>query len=220
MKSATLLFPAALLALLWILPATLCTDTGEFALSPDMYNLLHAPWTLMSYSFIHDGAPHLAVNIIALFASARLLRGIASPVAFLCAFFGGSLLGALLYMVAAVSGISGMAPLAGASAGVMALLAVGLLRRKRPVLFGLLLLLALCSGAVAPHIGGCLAGILYVFATSGGASRSFSDLRLVAFRERRVEALLCKVASSGYKALSAQEKNELDSLTRKSRKRP
>jgi membrane associated rhomboid family serine protease len=89
-------------------------------------------WTLLTYSFLHQGTFHILGNMFVLWWSGRLLlnsnpnQGPAqSPRRFLIVYFGGVLLGAVTFALAMLLA-NGQATCIGASAGVFAVLTASL----------------------------------------------------------------------------------------------
>lgn len=190
---------------------------ADMALSSCLPSFANAPWTLLSYAFAHDGAAHLVANLIGLYIAGRLLGGICSRTSFIALFFAGILSGAIFFLSAAMLFPAHPRLLAGASAGVLALLSSGLLLRGKYLFFILLIVAACLYGSSPAHLGGCAAGCVWYAVMPKTGKSVFADLRIVRAAENKKESLLCKVASSGYDALSEVEKSELDLLTRKKR---
>jgi membrane associated rhomboid family serine protease len=138
-----------------------------------LWSLLAAP---VSYSLLHGGIGHLALNGVMLAVMGQVLeRGLGRP-QFLLLFVAGAVGGALVHVLI---GGAPRAPLIGASAGVGALYGAGLVLHRRGVDLGpnaqLLVALAglfiimnrmglvlplLGNVAYAAHLGGFLAGAL------------------------------------------------------------
>ena len=180
---------------------------GMLILSPSLQSILIAPWKILTYQFVHIGALHLMVNVIGLLWMSRQLSGAISASSFIILFIGGSVCGALTFLV--TCGFSGdySASLAGASAGVFALVAATacLGRKKWVVIF--FLPLVLLYGSASAHAGGLIFGF---FAVCRGL---IADLRVVRKISERRFRLLSKVRMSGYAALSDDEKRDLERLT-------
>lgn len=107
---------------LWIDPA------APFA------SLLSAPWQWVTYSFLHVGMLHLALNLFALWMFGADVERVWGSRRFLVAYFAAVLTGAAAQALAAGFGDAG-GPVAGASAGVFGiLLCFGLLFPDRRIL--------------------------------------------------------------------------------------
>ncbi|MCO5108488.1 MAG: rhomboid family intramembrane serine protease [Burkholderiaceae bacterium] len=95
-----------------------------FALWPgDWGALASAPWTLVTYSFLHAGVTHLLFNMFALWMFGSDLERVWGAKRLALGYFGGVVIGALaqVFVVAAFGGRN--VPVVGASAGVFAMLA-------------------------------------------------------------------------------------------------
>ncbi len=95
-----------------------------FALWPgDWVGAIGAPWSLVSYSFLHGGLTHLLLNMFALWMFGSDLERVWGAKRFALCYFLGVVVGALaqIFVVAAFGASD--APVIGASAGVFALLA-------------------------------------------------------------------------------------------------
>ena len=152
------------------------------ALPASLTIFLTRPWTLLTYSFFHDGLLHILLNILALLWTNRLLRNYFPGRRNLTLFLTGTLAGALAYWAGyyafpSLSEARGSALLVGASAGIMAMLGLLLCydpkRRLRFSLFGEVPLSMVClvlifltiaggdPGGTLAHAGGLTAGVLW-----------------------------------------------------------
>lgn len=97
-------------------------------------NLLAAPWQLVTYSFLHAGLAHLALNLFGLWMFGADVERVWGRTRVLAAYFAAVSTGALTQLLAAaLAGAGG--PVIGASGGVFGLmLAFGLLFPHRRVL--------------------------------------------------------------------------------------
>jgi len=146
-------------------------------------------WTILSYALLHHGALHLLLNGLTLHCVGSFLRWRLRPRHFLGLFGTATLAGALLWLCFRPSPVQ---RLAGASAGILGLLAYACLcapqYRVTVLLFGVfplrlqlrtLLGLLFVSGGLgllfgelsgrghiahSAHLGGLIAGVLYFFA--------------------------------------------------------
>lgn len=170
--------------LLHLWPAGFELLRTHFALHPVFPDLLLQPWQLVTYSFMHAGVWHIAVNMLLLFWVGREFERMHGAQQFwtvylLTAVSGGLLCLFLSPFVPAIAGGPGI-PVLGASASVLGvLMTVAILyphRQIRLLFFGVMpllwavvgflvidSLLALSSSgtAVAAHWGGALTGFLY-----------------------------------------------------------
>lgn len=145
--------------------------------------LLYKPWTVITYTFLHDGFIHLLFNMVLLYFSGQFFITYFTGKQFLNFYFLGAIAGAIMYMVSfavfpVFSGIE--RPMVGASAAVMAIL-VGIATHipymgVRLFLFGtvklwhialffvvldLVLIPAGNAGGRFAHLGGALLGFVY-----------------------------------------------------------
>ena len=60
-----------------------------FLLSPELNNLIIRPWTLVTYSFIHDGFFHLFWNMLLLYYISRMILNLFSSSTFINIYFLG-----------------------------------------------------------------------------------------------------------------------------------
>jgi membrane associated rhomboid family serine protease len=92
-------------------------------LSPNIGTFVTRPWTLITYSFIHNGFFHLLWNMVLLFYSGRLLLNLFPERIFINNYFLGVISGGLIFTgsYALFPVFAGTyPPMIGASAGVMA----------------------------------------------------------------------------------------------------
>lgn len=133
-------------------------------------------WTLLSYSFLHGGLLHLAVNMLVLYISGTQLEERLGGVKTLIIYFSSVVAGALFFMAASVFTAKGF--LVGASAGVIGVLSALLILmenrvmrflfffilplnlRPRPILMLMLgiELFGFLFFEIAPHSGGSSVG--------------------------------------------------------------
>ena len=101
---------------------------------------LMAPWTLVSYSFLHAGLTHLLLNMFALWMFGADLERVWGTARFALCYFLGVVVGALAQIVVVAFFGAADAPVIGASAGVFALLAgYGVAATRRPAAPGVYL---------------------------------------------------------------------------------
>ncbi len=94
-----------------------------FALWPSPWtNLLAAPWTLVSYSFLHAGLTHLFFNMFALWMFGSDLERVWGAKRLALGYFLGVVTGAIAQIVFGEAFGGGGLPVVGASAGVFAML--------------------------------------------------------------------------------------------------
>jgi len=147
---------------------------------------LKRPWTLFTYMFLHAGIWHLVFNMLFLYFIGRILEDFVSNKKFYTVFFGGGLLGGILYLIAyntfpAFTSMDHWVPMLGASGAVTAVIvaAATLVPNYEIYLYGLIrmrlvwlaiILVAMDvaffpngnSGGRLAHLGGALFGLLYI----------------------------------------------------------
>lgn len=94
--------------------------------SPDPYELLHRPWTLLTYMWVHSDVFHLLFNMLWLYYFGRVFLRYQNPRRLLSLFLMGGWAGAILYLLLSLvilrfSPGSLPLPLMGSSAAVMAI---------------------------------------------------------------------------------------------------
>ena len=95
-----------------------------FALWPgDPGAVLSAPWTLLTYGFLHAGVTHLLFNMFALWMFGSDLERVWGAARLALGYFGGVAIGGLAQVLVVVVFGSPDVPVIGASAGVFAMLA-------------------------------------------------------------------------------------------------
>ena len=94
-----------------------------FLLSPELNDLIIRPWTIITYSFVHNGFFHLFWNMLLLYYISRMILNLFSPSTFINVYFLGVIVGGILFLFSYSffpvfkGDISSMG---GSSAGVMA----------------------------------------------------------------------------------------------------
>ncbi len=158
----------------------------NFMLPADLGTLLMQPWSLITYMFLHDGFFHLLFNMLWLFWLGNLLHEYIGNRKVYEAYFGGGIVGALLFLIClnvfpVFSSSIETSYALGASAGVLGVVvAAATLLPQYPVqllLFGMVrlkyialvtVLLDIVSipvgnpGGHIAHLGGALFGFLYI----------------------------------------------------------
>ncbi|MEZ5627046.1 MAG: rhomboid family intramembrane serine protease [Rhodocyclaceae bacterium] len=94
---------------------------APFALWPDPLAVVQAPWTLVSYSFLHGGIGHIFFNMFAVFMFGSELERVFGARRYAMLWFASVLTGALAQVAVGVL-FGAQAPVIGASAGVFGLL--------------------------------------------------------------------------------------------------
>ncbi len=96
-----------------------------FVLPKDLIAFISQPWSIVTYSFLHDGIFHILWNMYVLYVASRILLNLFDGKRFLNVYFLGVILGGLLFVASYnifPTLMQSNAILLGASAGVMAVL--------------------------------------------------------------------------------------------------
>lgn len=217
--------------------------------------LLTKPWTLVTYAFMHAGLLHLLFNMLSMFWLGQLLEEYIGRKHILPIYLFGALVGALVFLGAfnvfpLFKAVKSTTFLIGASAGVLAIVvgAATLLPHYtiRLILFGNVALKWVATGIIIldligisgvnagghfAHLGGALAGFLYIKGLQNGFNiynyslfkrKSKTLLKVVAknsskkqtpktntVNEAIIDAILDKINKTGYESLSEIEKQQL-----------
>jgi len=70
-----------------------------FLLSPEFNNLIIKPWTVVTYSFIHDGFFHLFWNMLLLYYISRMILNLFSSSTFINIYFLGVIIGGIIFLL-------------------------------------------------------------------------------------------------------------------------
>ena len=70
-----------------------------FLLSPEFNNLIFKPWTIVTYSFIHDGFFHLFWNMLLLYFISRMILNLFSSSTFINIYFLGVIIGGVFFLL-------------------------------------------------------------------------------------------------------------------------
>jgi len=162
--------------------------TDKYLLLPsNLTDLLHRPWTLFSYMFMHAGPFHILFNMLWLYWMGQIFEEYLGNKRTVGVYILGGLTGALFFILAynlspllSHASVSG-ATLVGASAAVMAIIVatatlvpdytiflmfIGPVRLKWLVLFYVILdflsITGLNAGGEISHLGGALFGFVYI----------------------------------------------------------
>lgn len=216
-----------------LLPATMRLSWLSFLAVPsDVHLLLHRPWTVLTFMFVHIEFLHLAVNMLWWLMFGGICEQSQGAGRTMALYICGGLAGA----VAFVAFPSGGAMLIGASCSVMAVMGavVSLMPRYKVniLLFGsvdiiwVALVATLFFVILAPGTGesvahgaalaaGVAAGLLRRHRISSRGNVDISS----GSDEEHLDALLQKVSSSGYGSLTAAERQRLFDLSQRLNRR-
>lgn len=225
-----------LLKLIWLIsPSAITVEEiiGALALPASFGEAVKAPWSIVTYMFIHVDFWHLLVNCLWLAWFGALLKEIAGRRILALNFIAGGIAGGLCYLsLSAITDGESGAYLLGASAAVFAVITATLISapRKRVTLafigsfslrsiaaVGMVLFflasIEMDSSQTAAHLGGIIVGT-----ASSMAWRTKSRRRMEAMKSRarnRLEhlSLIEKVNRNGYSSLSRKEQLRLFNLS-------
>lgn len=243
--------------------------TSWLAVPSSLTTLLHKPWTLLTYMFLHVGFWHLAMNMLVLYFGGVMFKQYLGEKKLLAVYIFGGLFGAFFYVLAfnifpAFSNVVNISVALGASASVMAvIIAVATYIPDYPVYlfffakvkmkYIALIYIALDilsiekgnPGGHIAHLGGALFGFLFIlFLKKGVSLKRIITLFKNLFRpgikvkyskepfkkkpitddeysyqkadhQKKIDAILDKISSSGYESLSKDEKELLFKSSRK-----
>ena len=174
---------ALLLAFVFVLQI-LVLDTSAFAASP--HSLLTAPWTVLTYAFMHAGVSHLLWNIFALLIFGRVVESTFGAMRWLIVFIAAVIAGSLFHIALGLLTANPVGVI-GASAGISGLIAAAMLANPLRITFVQIIPMPIAAAAsffiladvlslfggvsdgvsYAGHVGGLLAGALIGSAFAG-----------------------------------------------------
>ncbi len=210
--------------------------------------LLHRPWTVLTYMFAQYDFMHLIVNMLWLWCFGRFLQDVISARRFACLYIAGGLSGALVFIgaCAVIPSLSGVSHrLVGSSASVIAVVAATAILlpsiEVRFLMLGSVRLSVIAwitvaldltglfsshPGAHYAHLGGLISGVVFALALrrphSARSDRNRqleNDFVSVSDDRRRLDDLLDKVRRSGFASLSMDERRQLMRLSDRERRR-
>lgn len=215
-----------------------------FAVNTLSWHTMIQVWRLVSYQFLHDlgGFGHIFFNMLLLYMMGTILERHWGTKRFVYFYLGCGVVGGLFYYI--LAGWLGRGIMVGASGSILGILAACaiLFPQIRLYIWGIfpiairvlaLILMGISvltimqgsrgvnAGGEAAHLGGMLAGTLYVFARKyriGFASniqRVRTERRQVSQEQLqgRIDQILEKVHQQGIHSLTRQERNTLKQAT-------
>ena len=240
-----LIINVAVFLLTFLIPPLKSFVFRWFSVYPATLGMTLQLWRQITYQFLHANPWHIFVNMIVLYFFGPLLERHWGGRKFLIFYLVCGAVGGLLYPLLVLVGWLGVAPLVGASGSILGMLAAGaiLFPNMMVYVFGIipvrLVVLAIIFAAIsiisllrpdrfsnaggeAAHLGGMVAGAVYVF------SQSWRDkiklkLRSGAWRKKmtaqrnlqvEVDRILEKVHNSGIHSLTSKEKKILKQATK------
>jgi len=218
-----------------------------FSVYPATIGMSLQLWRVITYQFLHDinGFGHIFVNMLALFFFGPMLEKFWGSKKFLIFYLICGATGGMLYPILAHAGWLSKGPLVGASGSILGILAAGaiLFPNLRVYVWGIfpmkLMVLAIIfagisiitllrphqfanAGGQAAHLGGMVAGVIYVLSESW--RNKYTSKRRTGPREKQIMArqnievevdhILKKVHDSGIQSLTRKEKHTLKEATK------
>ena len=218
-----------------------------FSVYPETIGMSLQLWRIITYQFLHDvnGFGHIFVNMLALFFFGPMLERFWGSKKFLIFYLICGATGGILYPILANLGWLSKGPLVGASGSILGILAAGaiLFPNLKVYVWGIfpikLMVLAIIfagisiitllrpdkfanAGGQAAHLGGMVAGVVYVLSESW--RNQYTSKFRVKKREKKIMArqnleieldrILKKVHDSGIQSLTRKEKSTLKEATR------
>jgi membrane associated rhomboid family serine protease len=206
-------------------------------------------WRLITYQFLHASPWHLFWNMLILFFFGPMLERLWGSKKFLIFYLVCGATGGLLYPLLALVGWLDVGPLIGASGSILGMLAAGAILFPNLMVYvwgiipvRLVILTVIIAGisiisllrpdrftnagGEAAHLGGMVAGAIYVFSEgwraklklkmqSGRWERKIADQRNL---QVELDRILEKVHVSGIHSLTPKEKNVLQQATEAERR--
>lgn len=179
-------------------PSLVATVKSWLVLPASPVLILHRPWTLFTYMFLHGSFMHILWNMFALYFFGRIFLDFFSVRHFWCVYLSGGVFGALFYVLAYnvfpyFHGVLYVSHLVGASAAVLAVVTAAAVRspeyRINLLFFGsvklstfaiitvcvsVLMLSGNNAGGNFAHLGGAFGG--YLFAMLLGKGVDVTDI--------------------------------------------
>ena len=216
-----------------------------FSVFPATIGMSLQLWRQITYQFLHDGPWHIFINMLVLYFFGPMLERLWGSKKFLTFYLVCGAMGGLLYPFLVLVGWLGAAQLVGASGSILGMLAAGgilfpnmmvyvwgvipVKLRILAIIFAAISIITLLrpdqfanAGGQAAHLGGMIAGAVYVLSQSRRdkfrlKQRSGSwEKKMAAQRNLQVEVdrILDKVHREGIQSLTMKEKRILRQGTR------
>ena len=202
-------------------------------------------WRQITYQFLHANPWHVGVNMLVLYFFGPMLERYWGSKKFLTFYLVCGAMGGLLYPLLVLVGWLGAAPLVGASGSILGMLAAGgilfpnmmvyvwgvipVKLRILAIIFAAISIISLLrpdqftnAGGEAAHLGGMVAGAVYVVSQSW-RKKFILKLRSGAWEKKMttqrklqadVDRILEKVHKQGIHSLTAKEKKTLKQATK------
>ncbi|MBA7486033.1 hypothetical protein ES707_21586 [subsurface metagenome] len=219
-----------------------------FSVYPASLGMSLQLWRPITYQFLHAGLGHLFWNMLILYFFGPMLERLWGGKKFLIFYLVCGAMGGLLYPLLALVGWLNVAPLVGASGSILGMLAAGAILFPNMMVLVLfvipvrLVIVALVlagisiisllrpeqfanAGGEAAHLGGMVAGAVYVFSQSWRdklkvrSSRWRKKMTTQRDLQLELDRILQKVHESGIHSLTSREKRILRKATEAERMR-
>lgn len=228
-------------------PGTFGPFTMWFSVSPYSWRLKLQIWRLVTYQFMHAGIFHILFNMIGVYFLGPLLERNWGTKRFVTFYLGCGISGGLLYILLASLGALSVGPMVGASGAVLGLLiacavlfpsiVVFLFVFPVPIRVAATVLAVIATAVVlqngfnaggeAAHLGGMIAGALYVFSQKWRIGlldqwrlkhqqRQWSAQQDM---QKKLDQILAKVHEQGIHSLTSQERQLLKKATEAEQRR-
>lgn len=240
-----LIINVAVFLLSFLIPALGAFMFDWFSVHPATIGKCLQLWRQITYQFLHIGPWHLFINMLVLFFFGPMLERLWGSRKFLIFYLVCGAMGGLLYPFLALVGWLRVAHLVGASGSILGMLAAGAILfpnmmvyvwgiipvklRILAIVFAAISIISLLrpdefrnAGGEAAHLGGMVAGAVYVFSQSwrdklklkfrtGAREKKIATQRNLQFE---VDRILEKVHNEGIQSLTMKEKRILRQATR------
>jgi membrane associated rhomboid family serine protease len=216
-----------------------------FSVFPATIGMSMQLWRQITYQFLHAGPWHIFVNMIVLYFFGPMLERLWGSKKFLIFYLVCGAMGGLLYPLLVLVGWLGAAPLVGASGSILGMLAAGgilfpnmmvyvwgvipVKLRILAIIFAAISIITLLrpdqfsnAGGQAAHLGGMVAGAVYVLSQSW-RNKFRLKVRSGSWRKKmttqrnlqaEVDRILEKVHNEGIQSLTMKEKRILRQATK------
>lgn len=216
--------------IIWLTsPATINVVVDNVALPAEWNRFIVAPWTALTYMFIHIDLWHMVVNCLWLLWFGAMLNKMAGWRWVLVTYFAGGIFGAISYLtLGAISSTTSGTCLLGASAATLAVSAstlicvpnkkvkipfIGTFTLKWVAAVGFVLLaltsIEMTTAQTVAHAGGIIAGGLCAIIWRIISRKRMNRIKIMAKQRMTHLTLVEKARRSGYASLTRDEQIQL-----------
>ncbi|MBW8040763.1 MAG: rhomboid family intramembrane serine protease [Planctomycetes bacterium] len=240
-----LIINVAVFLLTFLIPQLGALIFHWFSVFPVTLGMTLQLWRQITYQFLHANPWHVGMNMLVLYFFGPMLERLWGSKKFLTFYLVCGAMGGLLYPFLVLVGWLGVAPLVGASGSILGMLAAGgilfpnmmvyvwgvipVKLRILAIIFAAISIISLLrpdqftnAGGEAAHLGGMVAGAVYVFSQSwrdkfrlkqrsGAWEKKMSTERNL---QVELDRILEKVHNHGIHSLNSKEKKILRQATR------